>query len=99
MVLAINQTTLFFEKGCQMGLTSCARTKLIEEGISAVDDLTDFGKDSLKQVSENRRYLGGCIPDPDPRIATEVIILTTPFIFGGKNSATHYCCIGDCTLL
>ena len=54
MVFTAGQTTAFFEKADQMGLTHDTRIFLQSEGITDVDDLEEFvTKDSWSQVLEN----------------------------------------------
>ena len=53
MVFTIAQTTAFFEAQDQMGLPGDTRLQLVNEGIQAVSDLSDFYKDTLTQVADN----------------------------------------------
>ena len=57
-------------------------------GISGVDDLADFDKDSLKQLADNLRRPGGCIPDPNPAAVAGATIPTPAFVFGAKSQAS-----------
>ena len=57
------------------------------EGISAVDDLADFNKDSLKQLADNLHHPGGCIPDPNPMAVAGATIPMPAFVFGAKSQA------------
>ena len=84
MVLTANQNNLFFDEGGQLVLTPRIGTELIEEEISAIDDLANFDKDSLKQVVKNLPRPAGRITDPYHHIAAGVTISTIPFILGEK---------------
>ena len=59
MVLTANQTRAFFENGAQMAIPDATIVQLQAEGISTVDDLLDFDKETLKQVAYNLRRPGG----------------------------------------
>ena len=48
--MPFNGNTAFFTNGTQMGLTVDQRTALAEQGLTAVDDFADFGKDELKEA-------------------------------------------------
>ena len=85
MVLTGAQTTLFFEAAAQMGIPHATVIQLQNEGISTVDDLTDFDKDGLQQVADNLRRPGGRIPDPTQGAAQGATLPTPPFIFGAKS--------------
>ena len=52
MVLTAAQTTAFFEDAAQMGIPHTTVIQLQAEGITTVDDLADFDKDSLQQLAE-----------------------------------------------
>ena len=60
MVLTAGQTTAFFEDAGQMAIPHATRLQLAVEGITSVDDLLDFDKDSLDQVANNLQQPGGC---------------------------------------
>ena len=47
MVLTAAQMTAFFEENAQMGIPHDTVIQLWDEGITMVDDLVDFDKDSL----------------------------------------------------
>ena len=59
--------------------------QLQNEGISTVDDLADFDKDSLEQVAESCRRPGGWVPNPHTNAAAGSTIPTPPFVFGAKS--------------
>ena len=59
MVLTVAQTTNFFQQNAQMDIPAATVAQLVNEGISTVDDLMDFDKDSLEQVANNLRRLPG----------------------------------------
>ena len=85
MVLTAAQTTAFFENGDQMGIPNATVMQLQNEGISSVDDLIDFDKDTLQQVADNLCCPGGRIQDPTPGAALGATIPTPPFVFGAKS--------------
>ena len=85
MVLTQAQTQAFFENAAQMGIPHNTVVQLQTEGISAVDDLEDFDKDSLQQVADNLRRPGGRIPDPAAGAAAGATIPTPTFVFGAKS--------------
>ena len=85
MVLTAAQTAAFFEDADQMGIPHDTVEQLAEEGISTVNDLADFNKDSLEQLANNLRHPGGRVPDPDPGAAPGATIPTPPFAFGAKS--------------
>ena len=57
------------------------------EGISGVNDLADFDKDSLKQLADNLCHPVGCIPDPNPAAVAGATIPMPAFVFGTKLQA------------
>ena len=85
MVLTNGQVTAFFEFDAQMGIPHATVIQLQAEGITSVDDLIDFNKDTLQQVAGNLRRPGGRIPDPTPNAAAGATISTPPFVFGAKS--------------
>jgi hypothetical protein len=85
MVLTNAQTTSFFEQNAQMGIPNETVIQLQAEGISTVDDLIDFDKDTLHQVADNLRRPGGRVPDPTPGAAVGATIPIPPFVFGAKS--------------
>jgi hypothetical protein len=85
MVLTGAQMTSFFESNDQMGIPHSTVLQLQDEGISTVDDLSDFDKDTLKQVADNLRHPGGRIQDPTPGAVVGATIPTPPFVFGAMS--------------
>ena len=81
------QTTAFFEGNDQMGVLHATVLQFQLKGISGVDDLADFDKDSLKQFADNLCHPGRCIPDPNPAAVAGVTIPMPAFIFGAKLQA------------
>jgi hypothetical protein len=63
MVLTAAQTTAFFEGATQMGILNAMVVQLVNQGISEVDDLSEFDRNSLQQVADNLRQPGGRIPE------------------------------------
>jgi hypothetical protein len=55
------------------------------EGITNVQDLAYFGKESLQQLADNLRRPGGRVPDPNPNAAPGTTIPTPAFVFGAKS--------------
>jgi hypothetical protein len=63
------QTTQFFEGADQMAIPNATVVELVNEGISLVDDLSEFDKDTIGQIAYNlRRPPNGA-----------------PFVFGAKS--------------
>jgi hypothetical protein len=85
MVLTHAHTTAFFEAAAQMGIPRATVVQLVNEGISTVDDLSEFDRNSLQQVADNLRRPGGRIPDPTVGAIAGATIPTPPFIFGAKS--------------
>jgi hypothetical protein len=59
MVMTVNQMRAFFENADQMAMPDATIIQLQAEGISTVDDLMDFDKETLQQVANNLRRPGG----------------------------------------
>eukprot|EP00957_Ditylum_brightwellii_P030288 2294061-Ditylum_brightwellii.AAC.1 len=55
MVLTNAQTTAFFEDNDQLAIPHNTVVHLVNEGISAVDDLEEFQKTDIKQIAPNLR--------------------------------------------
>jgi predicted RecB family nuclease len=55
MPLTAAQTTAFFEHDVQMGIPNETVIQLQQEGITTVDDLVDFDKDTMEQIAYNLR--------------------------------------------
>ena len=85
MVLTAAQVTAFFTDADQMGMPQRTVDQLVNEGITAPDDLVDFDKDTLAMVAENLRRPGGREPNPDPGAAPGSTIPTQPCIFSAKS--------------
>ena len=85
MVLTNAQITQFFEAADQMGIPNETVVRLQAEGITTVDDLVDFDKDTLQTAADNLRRPGGRIQDPEPGAAVGATIPTPPFMFGAKS--------------
>ena len=67
--------------------------QLRNEGITMIDDLGEFNKDTLQQIADNLQRPGGRFPDPNyvppnplpvpaPVVPT---VPTPPFFFGAKS--------------
>jgi hypothetical protein len=85
MVLTVAQTAVFFEANDQMEIPHVTVMQLQNEGISTVNDLIDFDKDTLQQVADNLRRPGGRVQDPTPGAVMGATIPTPPFVFGAKS--------------
>jgi hypothetical protein len=85
MPLTAAQTTAFFEQESQMGIPNDTVIQLQQEGITTVDDLSDFDKDTMEQIAANLRRPAGRIPDPNPTAAPGATIPTPSFVFGAKS--------------
>ena len=79
------QVTVFFEGAAQMGIPHATVVQIQEKGIDNVDDLVDFDKDTIKQISANLQRTAGRVPDPNPAAAAGATIPTPPFVFGAKS--------------
>ena len=87
------QTTLFFKANNQMVILRPTLAQLRNEGITMIDDLGEFDKDTLQQIADNLRRPGGRVPDPnyvspDPMPVPAPVVPTVPtppFIFGAKS--------------
>ena len=67
-----------------MAIPAATVAQLVDKGISTVNDLVDFDKDSLNQIASNLCRPGGRIPDPDPRAELGATIPILPFVFREK---------------
>jgi hypothetical protein len=85
MVLTAAQTAAFFQDEAQMGIPHPTVIQMQAEGISNVQDLADFDKESLQQLADNLRRPGGRVPDPNPNAAPGTTIPTPAFVFGAKS--------------
>jgi hypothetical protein len=65
MVMTNAQTTAFFENAAQMGLDAATRAQLVIEGITEVDDLAEYDKESWLVLAQNLKKPSGRIPNPD----------------------------------
>jgi hypothetical protein len=83
--LTAAQTAAFFENEAQMGIPNETVVQLQQEGIEFVDDLMEYGKDTIEQIAANLRRPAGRIPDPNPNALAGATIPTTPFVFGAKS--------------
>ena len=62
MALTNAQTQAFFENANQMGVPNATRAHLETEGVTAVDDLLEFDKETIEQIAANcRRPPGGAV--------------------------------------
>eukprot|EP00957_Ditylum_brightwellii_P083800 6369505-Ditylum_brightwellii.AAC.1 len=55
MVLTNAQTTVFFKDNDQMAIHHNTIVHLVNEGISAVNDVEEFQKTDIKQIAANLR--------------------------------------------
>jgi hypothetical protein len=85
MPLTAAQTTAFFEQDARMGIPNQTVVQLQQEGITTVDDLIDFDKDTMEQIAFNLRRPAGRIPDLNPAAAAGATIPTPSFVFGAKS--------------
>jgi hypothetical protein len=69
MVLTAAQTAAFFQEEAQMGVPHSTVAQMQAEGITNVQDLADFDKESHQQLADNLRRPGGRVPDPNPNAA------------------------------
>ena len=85
MVFTVNQTRDFYENANQMAIPNATVIQLANEGILTVADLSDFDKQSIKQIADNLRRPGGRVQDPTPGATVGATIPTPPFVFGSKS--------------
>jgi hypothetical protein len=84
--MTVAQTATFFNDGGQMGIPLTTVAALQGEGISLVDDLGDFDKETIEQIAANLRRPAGRVPDPNAAVAAAGgTIPTPPFVFGAKS--------------
>ena len=53
MPLTAAQTTAFFENTDQMGIPNETVVQIQQEGIDNIDNLVDFDKDTIEQITAN----------------------------------------------
>jgi hypothetical protein len=56
------------------------------KGITNVQDLSDFDKESLQLLADNFRRPGGRAPDPNPKAAPGTTTTIPAFVFGAKSN-------------
>ncbi len=90
------QTTAFFQDAAQMGIPNVTVVQLQEEGIDTVDDLAEFDKDTIEQMTANLHRPAGRIPDPNPGATPGATIATPPFCVWSEiptaNDRSHQVC-------
>jgi hypothetical protein len=86
--LTAAQTTVFFEDVALMGISNATGVQLQAEGIASVDNLVDFDKDTIKQVTANLQRSAGWVTDPNPAAVAGATVPTPPFIFGAVAATT-----------
>ena len=92
MVITGAKTMLFFEANYHMAIPPPTLAQLRNEGITMINDLGEFDKDKLQQITNNLRGPGGRVPEPNyvppnPMPVLSPVVLTVPtppFIFGAK---------------
>ena len=73
MVLTAAQTNAFFENPAQMGIPHATVVQMVQEGITIVDDLTEFSKEDIDNLASTLRKTRQ--PGIDPPVN---------FVFGAK---------------
>ena len=61
------------------------RLELESEGINTPKELVEFDEDSISEISNNLRRLGGRVPDLTHGAVTRATIPTPPFTSGSKS--------------
>ena len=93
MTITAAQTKYFFEANDHMAIPRPTLLQLQNEGITSVDDLAKFDKETLQHIVDKMRRPDSIIPDPNyvppapmpvpaPIVPT---VPTPPFIFGAKS--------------
>jgi hypothetical protein len=85
MPLTAAQTTAFFEYDVQMDILHATAMQLRDEGITTVDDLIDFDKNTVAQITANLRRPAGRVADSNPGAADGATVPTPLFVFGAKS--------------
>ena len=85
MVLTAAQINAFFTDAAQMAIPAATFMQLQHEGIANVGDLSEFDRETFKQVVDNLRSPGGRIPNPDHGAPPGSTIPRPPFVFGAKS--------------
>jgi hypothetical protein len=85
MPLTAAQRTAFFEEDAQMGIPNRTVVQLQTEGLSGVEDLAEFDKETIQGIASNLRHPAGRIDDLNPGSAAGATIPTPPFAFGAKS--------------
>ena len=65
MAITGAHTTLFFKANEQMAIQLLTLAQLRNEGITMINYLGEFDKDTLQQIADNLRRPGGRVPDPN----------------------------------
>jgi hypothetical protein len=92
MPLTAAQRTAFFEEDAQMSIPNRTVVQLQTEGLSGVEDLADFDKETIEGIiASNLRCPAGRIADPNPGAAAGATISTPPFAFGSKSQQRIDC--------
>ena len=69
MVIIAAQTPALSTEPGLMALPTTARVAITHERLENLVDLVDFDEKILKQITDNLRRPGGCVPDPYPNVA------------------------------
>jgi hypothetical protein len=92
MVLTAGQTAAFSHEAAQMGIPNETIAQMPAEGITNVQDLADFEKESLQQLADNLRKPGGRMPDPNPNAAPGATIPMSGLRLWYQESKETVCC-------
>ena len=65
MTITAAQTKYFFEANDHMAIPRPTLLQLQNEGITSVDDLAEFDKETLQHIVEKMRRPDSIIPDPN----------------------------------
>jgi hypothetical protein len=85
MPLTAAQRTVFFEEDAQMGIPNRTVIQLQTEGLSGIEDLEQFDKETIEGIASNLRRPVGRVADPNPGVAADATIPTPPSAFGAKS--------------
>ena len=85
MVITAAQTTAFFVEPVKMDLPAATHVAITHKVLEYHADIVKLDEKSLKQITNNFRFPGGRVPNPDPNAAAGATIPTPDLVFCAKN--------------